>query len=164
MKTSSFGAAFCLCVAPAVPLSAQAADSSRGAIDAQVWSVVTSTVEQHDIDGMAATYHPDAVVVTPQATMPIAQALAGWGKGMETMKGNGSRATVAFRFSKRQDGAGTAFEAGMFNYAVTDSAGATTHYIIPFEALLVRKEGRWLILMERQLPPADEAAWNAMAP
>jgi hypothetical protein len=52
----------------------------------------------------------------------------------------------------------------MFSYAVTDSAGATTRYIIPFEALLVRKDSRWLILMEHQLAAADEAAWNAMTP
>lgn len=140
-----------------------AAAASGGDIDAQVWSVISTTVVNHDIDGMAATYHPEAVVVTPQGTMPVARALAGWGKGMETMKGNGSRATVAFRFSKRQDGGETAFESGLFNYAVTDSGGATTRYIIPFEALLVKQGQKWLILMERQLPAADEAAWNAMA-
>ena len=42
--------------------------------------------------------------------------------------------------------------------------GATTRYIIPFEALLVRQDARWLIVMERQFAAADEAAWNAMAP
>ncbi|HOX19574.1 MAG TPA: DUF4440 domain-containing protein [Gemmatimonadales bacterium] len=146
-----------------VPLAAQGTESSSGAIDAQVWTTVSTTVVEHDIAGMAATYHPDAVVVTPQGTMPIARALAGWGKSMEAMKQNGSRASVAFRFSLRQDGAETAFEAGMFNYAATDSAGATTRYIIPFEALLVRKNDRWLIVMERQFTAADETAWNAMA-
>jgi ketosteroid isomerase-like protein len=147
----------------AAPLSAQGAEPSSGAIDAQVWTAVSTTVVEHDIAGMGATYHPDAVVVTPQGTMPIARALAGWGKSMEAMKQNGSRASVAFRFSLRQDGAETAVEAGMFNYAMTDSTGATTRYIIPFEALLVRKDDRWLIVMERQLAAADEAAWNAMA-
>jgi hypothetical protein len=95
--------------------------------------------------------------------MPIARALAGWGQSMEAMKRSGSRASVAFRFSLRQDGAETAFESGMFNYAVTDSAGAMTRYIIPFEALLVRKDTRWLIVMERQFAAADEAAWSALA-
>ncbi len=147
----------------ATPLSAQATESSSGAIDAQVWSVVSTTVVNHDIAGMAATYHSDAVVVTPQGTMPVARALAGWGKSMEAMKQNGSRASVAFRFSLRQDGPETAFESGIFNYAVTDSAGTTTRYIIPFEALLVRQDARWLIVMERQFAATDEAAWNAMA-
>jgi uncharacterized protein (TIGR02246 family) len=150
-------------VAWAAPLTAQGTEPSSGAIDAQVWAAVATTVVEHDIAGMAATYHPDAVIVTPQGTMPIAQALAGWGKPMEAMKRNGSRAAVAFRFSLRQDGAETAFESGIFNYAVTDSAGTTTRYIIPFEALLVRKDGRWLIIMERQFAATDEAAWNAMA-
>jgi ketosteroid isomerase-like protein len=150
-------------VAWAAPLSAQGAEPSSGAIDAQVWSVISTTVAGHDLAGMAATYYPDAVVVTPQGTMPVARALAGWGQSMEAMKRNGSRASVAFRFALRQDGAETAFESGIFNYAVTDSAGATTRYIIPFEALLVRKDARWLIVMERQFAAADEAAWNAMA-
>ena len=69
---------------------------------------------------------------------------------------------MAFRFSLRQDGPETAFESGMINYAVTDSAGATTRYIVPFEALLVRTDARWLIVMEHQLAATDEAAWNAM--
>lgn len=150
-------------VAWAAPLSAQGAEPSSGAIDAQVWSVISTTVAGHDLAGMTATYFPDAVVVTPQGTMPVARALAGWGQSMEAMKRNGSRASVAFRFALRQDGAETAFESGIFNYAVTDSAGATTRYIIPFEALLVRKDARWLIVMERQFAAADEAAWNAMA-
>ena len=146
------------------PLSAQGTEPSTGAIDAQVWAAVSTTVVDNDIAGMAALYHPDAVLVTPKGTMPIAQALAGWGRGMDAMKGNGSHASVAFRFSLRQDGPATAFESGMFNYAVTDSAGATTRFIIPFEALLVRKDSRWLIVMEHQLAAADEAAWNAMKP
>jgi len=150
-------------VAWAAPLAAQGTAPSSTAIDAQVWMAISTTVVEHDIAGMAATYHPDAVLVTSQGTMPIAQALAGWGKAMEQMRRNGSRASVAFRFSLRQDGAETAFESGMFNYAVTDSAGTTTRYIVPFEALLVRKDARWLIVMERQLAATDEAAWNAMA-
>jgi ketosteroid isomerase-like protein len=150
-------------VAWAAPLSAQGTEPSSGAIDAQVWTTVSTTVVAHDLAGMAATYHPAAVLVTPQGTMPIARALAGWGQAMEAMKRNGSQASVAFRFSLRQDGAETAFESGMFNYAVTDSAGATTRYIIPFEALLVRQDSRWLIVMERQFAAADEAAWNALA-
>ena len=146
------------------PLSAQGNEPSTGAIDAQVWTAVSTTVVKHDIAGMTALYHPDAVLVTPKGTVPIAQALAGWGQSMEVMKRNGSHASVAFRFALRQDGVATAFESGMFSYAVTDSAGATTRYIIPFEALLVRKDSRWLILMEHQLAAADEAAWNAMTP
>ncbi len=149
-------------VAWAAPLSGQGSEPSSGAIDAQVWTAIATTVLEHDIAGMGATYHPDAVLVTPQGTMPIAQALAGWGQSMEAMKRDGSRASVAFRFSVRQDGTDTAFESGMFNYAMTDSAGATTRYIVPFEALLVQRDGRWLIIMEHQLAAADESAWNAM--
>ena len=50
----------------------------------------------------------------------------------------------------------------MFNYTQVDSDGNATTAYVPFEALLVRKDDRWLILMERQLEPVDEAAWNAL--
>ena len=148
--------------AGAPPLPAQAGESSSAAIDAGIWSVISTTVAEHDIAGMGRTYHPDAVVVTPRGTMPISRALAGWGEGMEKIRREKGHASVAFRFSRRQDGAETAYESGMFNYAVTDSTGTTTRYIIPFEALLVKKDGRWLVTMERQLDASDEATWNAM--
>jgi hypothetical protein len=31
------------------------------------------------------------------------------------------------------------------------------------EALIVKKEGRWLMVMERQLDVTDESAWDALA-
>ena len=51
-------------VAWAAPLSAQGTESSSGAIDAQVWTAVSTTVLEHDIIGMGAIYQPDAVLVT----------------------------------------------------------------------------------------------------
>ncbi len=34
----------------------------------------------------------------------------------------------------------------------------------PFEMLLVKKDGAWRILMERQLAETDAAAWDKLAP
>ena len=73
-------------VAWAAPLSAQGTEPSDGAIDAQVWSVVSTTVVEHDIAGMAAAYHADAVVVTPQGTMPVARALARLSSSSSTLR------------------------------------------------------------------------------
>jgi len=33
---------------------------------------------------------------------------------------------------------------------------------IPFEALLVKKDGGWLIVMERQHEATDESAWRGL--
>ena len=131
-------------------------------IDRDVWSVVSKTVVEADIEGMAATYHPDAVFVAGTGTVSIVEQLAKWGRDMEEEKVAGTSATVSFRFTNRQDDDVTAFETGMFKYTVTAPSGEETSYRVPFEALLVKQDGKWLILMERQLGSADEAAWAAL--
>lgn len=48
-------------------------------------------------------------------------------------------------------------------YAETDAAGVEQPRFVNLEALMVKKDGRWLMTMERQLDPADQAAWDALA-
>ncbi len=131
-------------------------------IDRDVWSVVSRTVVEADIEGLAATYHLDAVFVGADGTVSIAEELAKWGRDMEEAKLAGTSASVSFRFTGRQNDKTTAFETGMFKYTVTAPSGEETSYRVPFEALLVKKDGKWLMLMERQLGAADEAAWVAL--
>ena len=142
--------------------SAFAEGTSTREIDRDVWSVVSRTVVESDIEGMAAIYHADAVLVANSGTVPIAEQLAKWGQDMEDAKRDGTSASVSFRFTSRQDDKKTAFETGMFKYTVTAPSGTETSYYVPFEQLLVKKGGKWLILMERQLEAADEAAWAAL--
>jgi hypothetical protein len=87
-------------------------------IDRDVWSVFVATVAADDIVRMGEAYFPNAVVVMPSATSPIKETLDRWGKDMVAAKAKGNRATVEFRFSRRQDDATTAFEAGIFRYTV----------------------------------------------
>lgn len=145
-------------------LPASAPAQSTAAIDAQVWSALSASVVDQDIDAMAATYHPDAVVVTPGGTTLASAQLPKWGKDMAVAKTRGETATVAFRFSQRIDNADTAFEVGMFKYTVIDSAGTGTSYHIPMESLLVRLHDRWVVVMERQFAAVGPEEWDALAP
>ena len=147
----------------AAPAPAPAEDAISRDIDETVWNVVSSTVAANDLDGMAATYHPDAVLVTGKGTLPIAEQLDTWGAGMERLRSEGRRASVAFRFASRQHDATTAFERGLFRYAEPDAEGVEQPSFVPFEALLVKHDGRWLMVMERQFEPVGETAWNALA-
>ena len=88
--------------------------------------------------------------------------LVKWGEGMERGKAAGTEASVSFRFGNRQHDETTAFESGMFKYTEIDPDGTERSSFVPFEALLVKKDGKWLMLMERQLEPLDQAAWEAM--
>lgn len=147
-------------VAGAVPVVAVA--QSTADIDRQVWQAVAKSVVDDDIVAMARTYHPDAVLVNKDGTQPISAALERWGRDMATSKQNGVRSSVAFRFTSRQDGLTTAFETGAFRYATTDKAGKETPGYVRFEALLVKTPGGWRMVMERQLEPITESAWNAL--
>ena len=152
-----------ICLLVCLSGSVFADGTTTGEIDRDVWSVISRTVAESDIEGMAAIYHSDAVLVGDSGTVPIAEQLAKWGQDMEAARRDAMSASVSFRFTSRQDDKKTAFESGMFKYTVTAPSGAETSYRVPFEALLVNKDGKWLMLMERQLETADEAAWAALA-
>jgi ketosteroid isomerase-like protein len=142
--------------------SAVTAGTTSSEIDRDVWTAVSQTVVEKDIKGMSAVYHADAVLVSGNGTVPIAGPMVKWGQDMEDAREAGTSESVSFRFTHRQDDETTAFETGMFKYTVTDPAGAETSYYIPFETLLVKRDGKWLILMERQLQATDEAAWAVL--
>jgi len=154
-----------ICLLIGLSGSVLADDTISSKIDEDVWSVVRRTVVEDDIEGMATLYHPDGVLVGRNGTVPISEQLAKWGQDMAEAKRVGTTATVAFRFTERQDGERTAFESGMFKYMATTADGEASSYHVPFEALLVKKDGKWLIVMERQLGISDEAgraAWAAL--
>ena len=62
---------------------APAEEASSNEIDATIWNVISDTVAAGIFEGMAATYHPDAVLVSSKGTVAIAEQLVAWGKGME---------------------------------------------------------------------------------
>jgi hypothetical protein len=143
---------------------AQTAASASAAreIDRDVWSVFVATVAADDIAGMGRAYFPEAVLVSPKSTRPIKETLEGWGRDMVAAKARGDKATVAFRFSRRQDDSTTAFEAGIFKYTVIAKSGASTPKFYPFEELLVKTNGKWRVLMERQFAEVTQDAWDKL--
>jgi ketosteroid isomerase-like protein len=143
--------------------ASQSAAASSAEIDRDVWSVFVATVAADDIVGMGRAYFPDAVLVSPKGTRPIKATLEGWGRDMVAAKARGDKATVEFRFSRRQDDSTTAFEAGIFKYTVIAKSGASTPKFYPFEELLVKTDGKWRVLMERQFDLVTEDAWNKLA-
>ena len=138
------------------------AASSTPEIDRDVWSVIVATVAADDIVGMGRVYSPDAVLVSPKGTSPIKDTLERWGRDMRAAKAKGNRATVAFRFSRRQDDPTTAFESGIFKYTVIEKSGASTSSYYPFEQLLAKTNGHWRVLMERQFAAVTQDAWDKL--
>jgi uncharacterized protein (TIGR02246 family) len=141
----------------------QSADGpSTHDIDREVWSFFKATVAADDIVGMGNVYLPNAVLVTPGSTAPIKQTIERWGRDMVAAKARGDRATVEFRFSRRQDDPTTAFDAGIFKYTVIEKSGTSSPKFYPFEELLVKSDGRWRVLMERQFAEVTQGAWDKL--
>jgi ketosteroid isomerase-like protein len=136
--------------------------ASAHEIDRDVWSVFVATVATDDIAGMGRAYFPDAVLVSPTGTRPIKDALEKWGRDMVAAKAKGNRAAVEFRFSRRHDDSTTAFETGIFKYTVIEKSGATDSKFYPFEQLLVKTNGKWRVLMERQFAEVTQDAWEKL--
>lgn len=129
------------------------------------WTEVARTVQEGDFEGYAATYHPDAVLVFAgsNATMPIADGLAVWKSGFDATANGTQKASVSFRFSRRLNSATTAHEVGIFHYQA-DGPDGVTDAKVHFTGLLVKKDGRWLMLMEDQEQEATQAEWDALKP
>ena len=142
--------------------SQTATASSAQEIDRDIWSVFVATVAADDIVGMGRAYFPDAVLVSPKGTRPIKDALEVWGRDMVAAKARGDKATVAFRFSRRQDDSTTAFEAGIFKYTVIAKSGESTPKFYAFEALMVKTNGKWRVRMERQFALVTQDAWDKL--
>ena len=140
----------------AVPAAAQV----EAELDAY-WAELSRSVAAGDFDAYAALYHPDAVLVTPTGTNPIGAALDGWEQGFIDTAAGRMAAGVEFRFTDRRNDATTAFETGMFRYFSRPAGGEESVFLVRFTALLVKKDGRWLMVMEDQQDPVSAEEWAA---
>ncbi|TBN00840.1 DUF4440 domain-containing protein [Hyunsoonleella flava] len=142
-------------------------DSLRIAELDQFWAELSRTVREGDFEGYAATYHEDAVVVMAsrknKTSIPISKALAGWKQGFLDTKSGKNKSDVVFRFSQRIGDDTTAHETGIFVYTSSDSNGENAvQYRVHFEMLFVKRNGKWLGVMEYQKSYATEEEWNAL--
>lgn len=130
------------------------------------WAEASRTVDEGDLDGYAALYHPDAVLVSTFTgdTKPIAEALDEWRAYFVDTAAGRMEAGVAFRFTQRLRGETTAHETGMFHDWLHPPGASPEPVYVHFEALLVRDGGAWRWLMEYQKGIATAEEWEAAAP
>lgn len=127
-----------------------------------LFNEIQRTVAEVDFDAMAAAYHADAVLVNAKATTSVRDVMPLWKAAGEKLQSEGRQASVAFRFSSRQQDSTSAFESGIFRYATIGKDGVEKVAFVHFENLAVFRDGRWLTLMERQLAATDLSAWNTL--
>ena len=126
------------------------------------WNEISRAVEEGDFEAYAATYHPDAILVSGLngTSYPIETALARWREDFEDTRTGAMDASVEFRFTARWHDDTTAHETGLFRYVTTLADGITFQQLLHFEALLVKKDG-WKMMMELQRSFAIPEDWEA---
>ncbi len=129
----------------------------------QFWQALSQTVIDGEFEQYAAGYHKDAVLVSgfTKNSYPIKQAFDRWQQGFEDTKTGKMKAHVKFVWTQRLISENTAHETGMFKYSTTDEKGNTEVFIGHLTTLLVKKDGKWLIMMENQKSKATEEEWNS---
>ena len=130
------------------------------------WAEVSRTVREGDYEGYGALYHEDAVVIfttrEPKSSVAISEALANWKSGFDATKAGKVKANVEFRFSQRVGNKNTAHDTGVFKYSSENSDGNEVSDYVAFEMLLVKKNGKWLGVMEYQKNRVSQAEWDAL--
>lgn len=142
-------------------------DSLRLAELDTFWAEVSRTVHDGDFEGYKATYHEDAVVVFTtgenKASLSISKALGNWKQDFIDTKAGRTQNSVEFRFSQRVGDENTAHETGIFVFQSLDgSAKETPKQFVHFDALLVKKDKGWLMVMEYQKSRATEEEWELL--
>lgn len=128
------------------------------------WAEVSRAVGAGDFAAYEATCHPDGVLVSgsKKTSSPLADALKRWKKEFDATKSGEMKASVAFKFSQRFGDSTTAHETGMFLYTSVGPDGKETREYIHFEGLLVKRDGRWRIMMEYQKSKGTRAEYEAL--
>jgi ketosteroid isomerase-like protein len=128
------------------------------------WTEISRTLEMGDFDGYRSLYHPDAILVDgiKQESYPIAKALKGWEQGFIDTRSGKMTAHVEARFSQRLFDATTANEKGIFYYYSVENEGLRNDVYVHFETLWVKKDGKWLMMMEYQISEASPNEWESL--
>ena len=129
------------------------------------WKELSRTVREGDFKGYGDAYHDDAVVIFAvgenKTSVAITSALDGWKQGFTDTKNGKVKSDVEFRFSQRIGNENTAHETGIFNYS-SKGAGNDVNIFIHFEMLLVKKDDKWLGVMEYQKSNATKEEWEGL--
>jgi hypothetical protein len=100
---------------------------------------------------------------TKKHSSPIDVQLALWKQGFVDTQAGKVKNNVEFRFSQRVGDSTSAHETGMFYFTSADKDGKILSAGgVHFEGLLVKRNGKWLVMMEYQKRRATQAEWDAL--
>ena len=128
--------------------------------------MVEKAVSTGDFESYVGSIDADGVIVAgrKQSSYPLAQALAKWESDFVKTKSGKVKTNLEFRFAHRYGDPQTAHESGIFAYTGQEPGKEPKTDYVWFESLLIKKNGKWQMLMEYQKGPATEEDWKALPP
>jgi len=128
------------------------------------WAEVSRAVGTGDFEAYQATCHEEGILVSgsKETSQPLTMALARWKQDFLDTRAGKVTAGVEFRFSQRLGDETTAHETGIFLYTSRKSGEEEKKDYVHLQALLVKKQDAWKILMEYQQSSASKAEWDAL--
>ena len=128
------------------------------------WNKLEQTVSNGDFRSFKSVYHRDAVLVNgiSKSSYPIKKAFEGWQQGFTDTKSGEITAHLDVKFSERIFDQFSAHETGVFHYYTINKKGQQSDTYVHFESLWVKKNNRWIMMMEYQKSRSDESEWNTL--
>ena len=128
------------------------------------WNKLEQTVSNGDFRSFKSVYHRDAVLVNgiSKSSYPIKKAFEGWQQGFTDTKSGEITAHLDVKFSERIFDEFSAHETGVFHYYTINKKGQQSDTYVHFESLCVKKNNRWIMMMEYQKSRSDETEWNTL--
>ena len=83
-------------------------------------------------------------------------------KGFKDTKSGEITANLDVKFSERIYDQFTAHETGIFHYYTINKGGEQNDTYVHFESLWVKKNNKWIMMMEYQKTRTDETEWNTL--
>ena len=121
------------------------------------------SVEINDFDLMAAQYHRDAVLVSKKKTELISDAIKRWRVDGAKLYQDGGKAKLRMRFKDRKVNDSTAYETGVYHYRTVDKDNKVLfEYYMNFADLNVKVNGKWQMIMERNVKRSTPEEFNAL--
>ena len=130
----------------------------------RVWSELVLSVKKGDFSKYKSLYHEDAVLISQvnQTTATIKDAFVRWEEGFRQTRSGKIKTNLEVRFKKRLADKKTFFEEGILKYWTTDSEGNDNISYLEFEAVWIKRDKEWLMIMENQKSFLDEIEWNKL--
>jgi len=128
------------------------------------WEKLKKTISKGDFNSFKSVYHQDAIFVNGilKKSYPIKNAFDGWKQGFDDTKSGIISAHLDVRFSQRLYDNTSAHEIGIFHYYTINKDGKLSDSYVHFESLWVKKNNKWLMIMEYQKSSTDKDEWNEL--